>query len=210
MHTVQQVANMYRERGYTVEIEPVPGNLPPFLQGYHPDLIARGSNESVVVEVKVGTRSSAAETLRNVAERVSREPGWRFSLVFVDPSTKEWFEHQSPPIPVLERRLQDAALLESEGQREAAFLLFWSALEGVLRTLSDRLHLPLVSLPPSALIRELYSVGELSADHYETLITALPLRNELVHGLRTTTAIDTAPVHAVTRELLAEAKKVAS
>ena len=82
---VARVADDYRRRGYEVHIEPASNAIPEFLRGFHPDLIARKPGDSVVVEVKVGTRTSAAEQLREIAERVNQEPGWRFSLVFADP-----------------------------------------------------------------------------------------------------------------------------
>jgi hypothetical protein len=72
---VARVADDYRRRGYDVEVEPAANALPAFLHGFHPDLIARKpGDESVVVEVKVGTRTSAAEQLREIAERVNQQP----------------------------------------------------------------------------------------------------------------------------------------
>jgi len=202
---VARVADDYRRRGYDVEVEPASNALPEFLRGFQPDLIARKPGESVVVEVKVGTRKSAAEQLREIAERVNQQPGWRFSLVFADPDTPDQItEAGPPPMAVIEERASNAEALIGTGQNEAAFLLLWSALEGILRLLGDRAHLPLASLPPSTLVRELYSAGEISRDHFETLLELLPVRNRLVHGFGPQRHPDTQRLQHTVRSLLAE------
>ena len=181
---VAKVAEDYRRRGYDVVIEPGGGDLPDFLESYRPDLIARSSTESVAIEVTVGTRTSAAERYREIAERIGREPGWRFSLVYVSPSVPDQpIDGEPAPLSDLERRAREADSLLDADQPDAAFLLYWSTLEGSLRLLGRRAHLPLENLPASALIRELYSSGELARDEFEALMRLLPVRNRLVHGL---------------------------
>ena len=46
------VAAEYEKRGYEVKVRPAGTDLPEFLAGFEPDLIATGKAESVVVEVK--------------------------------------------------------------------------------------------------------------------------------------------------------------
>ena len=203
---IARVADDYRRRGYDVEVAPSGSRLPQFLAGFSPDLIARNARESVVVEVKVGTRTSAAERLREVAERVSREPGWRLSLVFVNPDQPDQISEAEPaPLSLSQERVRNADTLIQSGQAEAAFLLLWSALEGILRFLGHRAHLPLDTLPPSALIRELYSAGEISADQFELLLQLLPVRNQLAHGLGSGQDVDVEGLHSLVHALLADA-----
>src|SRR5260370_26158272 len=160
LQVIAKVAEDYRRRGYEVAVEPRGPGLPEFLGDFQPDLIARGAGETVVVEVKVGTRTSVAERFREVAERVNRQPGWRFSLVFVNPDRPdEISEAQPAPLSILQERARNADALSHAGQSEGAFLLFFSALEGILRLLGQRAQLPLEILPPSALFRELSSAG---------------------------------------------------
>lgn len=202
---IAKLAEDYRQRGYDVEIAPSGARLPEFLEGFQPDLIARSPTDSVVVDVKVGTRTSVAERLRDVAERVDRQPGWRFSLVFVSADhPDEISEAQPAPLALLQERVQNADALLRAGQSEAAFLLLWSALEGILRFLARRVHLPLETLPPSALIRELYSAGEIGSDQFEVLMRLLPLRNQLVHGVAGQ-AVDVEQLAPIVHTLLAEA-----
>lgn len=202
---LDQVAERYRARGYTVQIRPTGESLPAFLGGHQPDLIARGPNESVIVEVKRGTRTAVGDRLRDLAERTKREQGWKLSLVFVDPDTSEIHEEESPPLTLVAERVRGATVLNNEGRKEAAFLLLWSALEGLLRILGARANLPLSSLPPSALIRELYSAGELGRDQYELLLQLLPERNRIVHGFGALDGVDVDSLRHLVEGLLAEA-----
>src|SRR5262245_39560362 len=116
---IAAVAANYRERGYEVDVEPEGSALPHFLSGFRPDLIARGPADNVVIEVKVGTRTAAAERFREIAERVSDQPGWRFSVVFADPQRpSQVTEGDTATLPVLEQRVQSAQELSDAGQRE--------------------------------------------------------------------------------------------
>lgn len=204
---ITKVAEDYRRRGYDVDIEPKGSNLPKFLDGFQPDLIARRSDESVVVEVKVGTRTSVAERLRDIAERVNKQPGWRFSLVFVNPDQPDQISEGPPAaLALLEERIENAEALLKSGQKEAAFLLSWSALEGILRLIGERAQLPVVSLPPSTLLRELYSAGEISRQQFETLMHLLPIRNRLVHGFEQEAEVEVKELNLLAHSLLAEAR----
>ena len=204
---IAKVAADYRRRGYDVDGEPRGPSLPEFLGEYRPDLIARGSGETVVVGVKVGTQMSVAERLRDVVEQINRQPGWRFSLVFVSPEHPDQLTEAKPaPLPLLEERAKTADDLSQADQKEAAFLLLWSAVEGTLRLLAERADLPLSSLPPSALLRDMYSAGEISRQHFESLMRLLPIRNQLVHGLEAQESVDVEELRRIGQELLAEAR----
>ena len=86
---IGQIADEDRSRGYKVVIEPTGATLPQFLADFHPDIIAYGPQDSVVVEVKVGTETAVSERYRELAERIRQQPGWRFSLVVVDSRSDE-------------------------------------------------------------------------------------------------------------------------
>ena len=203
---IAKVAEDYRRRGYDVEVVPRGPRLPEFLGGFQPDLIARSPAESVVVEVKVGTRTSVAERFREVAERVNRQPGWRFSLVFVSPDQPDQISDAQPaPLSLLQKRVENAEILVQEGQSEAGFLLLFSALEGILRLLGQRAQLPLENLPPSTLIRELYSAGEINREQFESLMRFLPIRNQLVHGFESQECLEVEQLRLLVQALLAEA-----
>jgi uncharacterized protein YutE (UPF0331/DUF86 family) len=184
---LQEIAAEYAARGYEVLVEPRPEQLPEFLAGFHPDLVARGPNESVVVEVKVGTQTAASERFRELAETIQRQPGWRFSLVVIDPRSDE----VAPPTQqLLDRqaivdRLGRANELLKTGATDAAFLLMWVAVEALLRHIATREGLPLERVPSSSLMKELFSLGILSRAELEVAQRAFSVRNALVHGFAT-------------------------
>src|SRR5262245_28175424 len=185
---LQEIAAEYEARGYEVLVEPRPEQLPEFLAGFRPDLVARGPNESVVVEVKVGTETAASERFRELAEIVQRQPGWRFSLVVIDPRSDE----VTPPTQqLLEQkeiadRLGRAHELLKAGATDASFLLLWVAVEALLRHIATREGLPLERVPSSSLMKELFSLGILSRSELDVAQRTFAVRNALVHGFETT------------------------
>lgn len=184
--TIQEIANDYERRGYRVLIEPSSKQLPLFLAAFRPDIVAYGPHDSVVIEVKVGTETAASERFRDLAETIQHQPGWRFSLVVVDPRSDDVAPATQP---LLDREtiiayLQEAEVLFKRGVKEAAFLLVWSAMEALLRHMASREGLPLERVPSSALFKEIYSLGILSHDGLTLALRALSARNALVHGFK--------------------------
>jgi hypothetical protein len=181
-----EIAADYEGRGYKVLVEPSQEKLPEFLKGFHPDLVARGPDESVVIEVKVGTDTAASERFRELAETIRRQPGWRFSLVVVDPRSDEVVP---PTEPLLDLKDVTDALgraneLLKTGATEAAFLLTWVSVEALLRHIAEREGIPLQRVPSSSLIKELFSQGVLSRHELDVAQRAFSARNTLVHGFR--------------------------
>lgn len=206
---IERVAEEYRRQGYDVDVIPSGPSLPEFLAGYRPDIIAKRPDGSVVVvEVKVGTQTSVAERFRDIAERVNRQPGWRFSVVYVNPLDPDQITEADPaPLAELQDLAREADVLLGADQPKAAFLISWSALEGALRLLARRAQLPLETMPTSALVRELYSAGELSREHFEIILRFLPIRNRLVHGLHGQIGkVDAELLQALVKALLKEAR----
>ena len=184
---IQEVAAEYEAQGYKVVVEPSPTKLPEFLEGFHPDLIAHGPNESVVVEVKMGTQTAASERFGELVQAVQDQPGWRFSLVIIDPRADEVASATQPLLDLKEirERLERADTLLKTGTPDAAFLLIWVSVEALLRQTAIREGLPLERVPSSALVKELFSLGILSQIELDITQDALPARNALVHGFVT-------------------------
>jgi REase_AHJR-like len=204
---LQELAADYRAQGYDVRIEPGPEDVPPFLMGVRPDLIARGPHDSVVVEVKVGTTTAASERFRELADKIRQQPGWRFSLVVIDPRSDEVAPSADPLLnrDAIATRLETANELRRAGSKEAAFLLMWTSIEALLRQIATREDLPLERMPSSALLKELFSLGLLSRDELDVAQRAFAVRNALVHGFEAT-GLDqmTEAVARLAQQLLAE------
>jgi len=184
---MQEVANDYETRGYRVLIEPAPTELPPFLANFRPDIVAYGPEDSIVVEVKVGTRTATSARYRELAETLQQHPGWRFSLVVVDPRSDDVAPATQPLLnrEKIVERLKEAEELLQQGVKEAAFVLLWVSIEALLRHIASREGLPLERVPSSALLKELFSLGLLSRHGLDIALRAFSVRNSLVHGFET-------------------------
>jgi REase_AHJR-like len=204
---LQELAADYRSQGYDVRIEPGPEDVPPFLTGVRPDLIARGPHDSVVVEVKVGTTTAVSERFRELADKIRQQPGWRFSLVVIDPRSDEVAPSADSLLnrDAIAIRLETANELHRAGSTEAAFLLMWTSIEALLRQIATREGLPLERVPSSALLKELFSLGLLARDELDVAQRAFAVRSALVHGFEAT-GLDqmTETVARLAQQLLAE------
>jgi len=206
--TVSRIADEYRSRGYSVVIEPAGADLPEFLAGFRPDLLARGASDNVVLVVKIGTEFAHGERLRPIAERVEKEPGWRLSAVIVrngEPPELEAEFAEPLGIDEIRDRIDRARSLAGRSENDAAFLLLCTSLEALLRRITDRAHFPLRSIPTSTLIGELQTAGEIDQSQYDRSMRALSLRNPLLHGLSSTIgATDVRELAGLTNELLGD------
>ena len=87
---VLSLAREYRSEGYDVTVYPQADDLPESLAKCPLDLIARGKDNVIAVEVR--TRETLTlngfEDLRRIAETIKQVPGWIFELVVTNPRSK--------------------------------------------------------------------------------------------------------------------------
>ena len=138
-----------------------------------------------------------------MAEAISGQPGWRFDLVVVNQGEGQPIDGETTLPRAVE--LEDAKDLEAAGSLDAAFLVLWLAAEGMMRLLASRAGLPLERMPTSALIRELYSAGEMAREDYDVAIRLVETRNGVVHGFSTPLSVDhVRDLKGIAEHLLAE------
>lgn len=86
---VLNLAREYRREGYDVTVYPGGEDLPDSLSHCSLDLIARGQDQVIAVEVR--TRETLTlnglEDLRRIADAIRPVPGWMFELVVTNPRT---------------------------------------------------------------------------------------------------------------------------
>ncbi len=200
------VAENYRREGYEVSIAPGPGAIPFDVGGYAPDLIARKGNLSLIVEIRTQPERVSYDQLRAVVDTVKRHEGWRFVLVTsrdipsvdLPGETRDQFSWDDAS-----RRIEDADRLSDLGQKEAAYLTLWIALERMMRHQARQIALPVDRLSPSILIPQLYSHGELSMAQYDVALSCQGVRNRIVHGFSAADLTDSVTrLGALVRELI--------
>jgi hypothetical protein len=205
---VRRVAQRYRDEGYDVQMEPSTSDLPFDVGGYRPDLLAVRGDEHLMIEVKLSSRHEPPDRLVEVADTVRQHPQWRFLLVTSDDVARGDLvlpEQDLPTWSDLRGQLENVQQLEANGAHASALLITWSLMEGILRRHSWDEHLPIHRLPTSALIKQMYSLGELSAADYDSLLKGMSTRNEAAHGFVPKNAHESdATLRAVATSLLEE------
>jgi len=202
------VASEYQERGYQVKVQPTGADLPDFLLGFDPDLIAIGNGESIVVEVKARNEFGDNREVAALEAAVRNRPGWRFEII-IDGLDSESGSLLGPR--QIETSLEEAKELQKRGHAVASLLLLWSATEGILRLLADREKVELESPAAGYMTKRLYTLGLLGRDQYRILDEAVRLRNQAAHGFQVSvTQQDLAKVGAIAHELLTELESKAA
>lgn len=205
---VESVASDYQRRGYSVKLQPVAGDMPDFLSGFQPDLIATRADESIVVEIKHRTELRNGQSDAEIEAALRNHPGWRFELV-IDGSKSE------PPRSLgsseILTSIEEANDLRQSGHYVAALLLLWSATESILRLIAARENIELESAAPGYITTQLYTLGLLEREQYRVLDEAVHQRNRAAHGFQTSiTQQDLANISAVARQLLSELESKAA
>ena len=182
---VATLAAAYEKQGYTVHLRPDVAQIPADLNGYHPDLLAEKADEHLLVMAKSSRDQMpiSISRLQSLVENVKRVPGWKFLLVNYSPDYEAASLIQAPlSWSDINSRVDLAKQLRESGEAEAAILLFWPALEALLRRHAESVDLPLESLSVVALLDYLYSDADLSYEHFEQAKRLLTGRNQLAHG----------------------------
>ena len=153
-------------------------------------MIVRRGKESVVIAVKSRSslNSSSTPYLRNLAQAVAENPGWRFELVMTNPEDAVYFPKAEGSLQEheIEARLQVAKQLVAQQHLESAMLYSWSLVEATLRIVAEKEELSLTRLQPLFLVKQLATEGVISQSEYQLLMNALSLRNAIAHGFKTT------------------------
>ena len=81
----EKIVQEYRAQGYDVVLFPSEKDLPPFLRGFRPDLLAKKPQENVVVEFKRRDQLREGKWVAEMARLLEKKKGWRFKLVLTGP-----------------------------------------------------------------------------------------------------------------------------
>ena len=182
-----QIAEEYQKKGYEVIFQPQHEDLPAFLEGYRPDIIAQREEDKVVIKIVSRLDNASAHYVHYLAEKIEKQPDWRFEVVMsnsndlVDSASIEGSLEDTEiksRIPVA-RELADKDL-------ESALLYAWSLAEATLRLLAQKEELSLSRLDPPYLLKRLVTDGVISKAEYQLLRNALVSRNAVAHGFKTT------------------------
>lgn len=191
---IKEIAKDYESRGYAVVIRPGQSELPDFLKGFEPDLIATNDSESVVVEVKsTKGQTSQLRQYESLANKISKNDKWRFELVFTNPLeyTVETRNAVELSLEQIRQRIQDVNTLVRLNHFEAAFLLAWTTLEAAIRHKLENNRTDTHTKPTLAAIKTVFSLGYINSHDYRKLERLNQQRNQIIHGFYNPVAKDT-------------------
>jgi hypothetical protein len=174
-----QAAQEYRAKGYRVVVGPSQRELPEFLQGFEPDLIAFSDTDNVVIEVKARRSLILAKTLAQMAAAVEQQPEWRLELILVESETVE--EGQIMLAGSLTELLDRA---RASADSEMGVVLACAAAEQAMFVAAQRAGLSLPMNSTAAALKTLFAYGLLTTPAYEQLSNAVKMRNAIMHGGR--------------------------
>ncbi|HYI11216.1 MAG TPA: hypothetical protein VEK57_19325 [Thermoanaerobaculia bacterium] len=175
-----EVARDYRAKGYRVVVGPSQNEVPAFLRGTQPDVLAFSEGDNAVVEVKRRESLIGTNELEEIARRIEAQPGWRLELVLL--ASRNAAEDPLPPRASINR--VDALLTRArELSRSAeAVVPAWLAVEHAMLIAAERSGLELPSRSPTAALKTLFAYGLLSKEAYDQLTAAMRVRNDVVTG----------------------------
>jgi hypothetical protein len=186
-NTIAKVADRYRHRGYDVTVSPTGTAVPQFLGDFEPDLIATKGDESVVVRVTTRRQLVSDPRVAFAAEELSAKSGWRLDVV-VEGEDAPWAdrvtESAEPTLIQIGAMIQSARRLIGLGETDAACLIGWAAIEAAMRAIAANNAVPLERKTPALILKQLYAVGLLSREEYDSLEEAMGVRNAVAHGLK--------------------------
>ena len=182
---LDQLKASYEQEGYEFFQYPPPSKIPGFLGRYSPDAIAEKPNHKIVIAIKRGRKRGADPRLSEIAKMVSGNSGWEFRVYFIDDLLAPEDDMPLPSITGsrIEEAVNEVDELTQQGHRQAAFLLGWSILEAIFRSLNLN-ESPDTRRPMSVaqLIQALEMDGLLDDEAARTSRELNTLRNRLAHG----------------------------
>ena len=186
--SVSKIAEKYRQAGYTVLVDPEPEDIPFDLGTYRPNLIVKKNEaEGYIIEFNGSGRQTSIDRLKEIAEIVSENTGWRFLLITEEDALLKDNSYEVNLLSwqqIFSRKSQSERLI-SLGENEGAFLLLWVIIEALLRRRAEEVSIPIEKFPTLSLIKHIYSQGELSIQEYDRAMLLLSVRNRFIHGFQT-------------------------
>jgi hypothetical protein len=182
------LASQLTQQGFGVITEPTKEQLPFDLGNYCPDLVAAKHNAGVIVELKASTSRLSIDRFQEIAQEIARHSGWKFLLITPeDVNTDKILASVggSSSWEQLQAKLNQATTILEQGALEASILYLWSIFESALRKRAIEQNTPIERFPTSKLLNHMYSLGELSVEHIDTLQSVMGIRNQIAHGINT-------------------------
>jgi len=180
----KKVAEDYERAGYSVVVQPDPGQLPAVFADVRVDLLARRGAETVAVEVKRRDELYDLADVSALAGRVENMPGWRLDVVVLPADETGDMPAQStePDPDQIQALVAEAEAGLRAGAVRSALLVAWAASEAAMREAARRGGLAVDREPPGFVLKTLFANGIVSREEYDRGQRSSRVRNALAHG----------------------------
>lgn len=181
---VARVRTEFETNGFHVTIRPGAQDIPPFLEGYLPDAIAKRGEEKVIIGIKSAFATDQEnEKVAYMAREVPKHPGWRFDLYLARPRQETLDAPFEPNKAELLAEWRNAKRLAESSDPKAALAYAWGLLEATARrlVLNERRG-EAKRYRPASVVETLVSEGFINDKSGEALSMLASLRNLIVHG----------------------------
>ena len=170
-------------RGLKFYIRPSRDNIPDFLGSYRPDAIARGPEGGIIIEVKHRRSDAADQQLAAISREVSRQKGWEFRVIYLNPSTGKMPPIAKPTWSQLHAALKEVEALSNGRHHAAALVAGWAVLEALARLarVNDETDAS-TALSPLQAVQTLAEEGFIENEAADRLRRLATLRNAVAHG----------------------------
>jgi uncharacterized protein YutE (UPF0331/DUF86 family) len=164
--------------GFEVYAHPSARLLPPFLQAYSPDAIARREDKNLAIEV-LRKGSSSEKKLDKLRELLFGRRDWELRVYWISPT------NTPEAISVASRKDIEQAIDTIEGLTDKklfapALLMAWATLEALGRaSLPEKFARPQT---PRRLVEVLAAEGFVTPSEADLLRQLVDVRNRLIHG----------------------------
>jgi uncharacterized protein YutE (UPF0331/DUF86 family) len=167
------------DEGYEVFLQPKqPPVLPPFLKGFHPDIIAHRDDEHLVVQIV--TRPGETNTdIGAMTSAIRAQPGWNMRLIVATPTRIQTTLPQQSN-EAIKQSADDMAALIRDGHHRAALLMGWSTFEALGRAAMPKEFAR--PQTPGRLVAVLAQEGYVTPGEADLLRKLAGKRSALIHG----------------------------
>ncbi len=173
----------FEAEGYRFLAEPRKTDLPEFLQTQHPDALAIGPSETVVIEAKRHRTKATDLHLTNLAQEISSHPGWRLLVVYAGEDSDDVMHLPPAEKFQVDQAIEEARTLKIQGQNRYAIVAAWSLFEALARRLyAEDTRILSRTLSPAQIVERLAMDGHLDSEEARHLRDLISVRNRSVHG----------------------------
>lgn len=184
---ISKIADEYRQKGYEVIENPSSENLPNFLQGFNPEIIATKDGHNEVASVKVYPVPPAeVEEVARLAEVLKpKKPEWSYKYAMKTVPVPDLILTSRKPLSLTEtyKFIDGAERLLGCNQYVEAIDYVWPAIESILYSLAKHKQKIARERDIVAVIILLTQLGIIGQNDYFVLSTAADIRQASLNDL---------------------------